>query len=271
MTEGLVTVEQAETLRKKREDARLRKQKQRTRQRTERARQKQEWMEKNDPLARWERNRVERANEYDVILQRREENLNDLAWLETYIALLKSEKEPNVEDVLNVAASALINIEEYGFEDHICCPTEWLQEFQWAYESSLRTRKNVEYYEFGVAGLRVPRDLWQDFVELAGGYIKRVMPNYTEDETARRIVAAMRQPIPIPQGSMRMCPQCKAFDTQTWMSDETWNEYEEKGIRYRCARCREAERKARAESTLGVIGKETIFDTFGRVKPGEQA
>lgn len=270
---GILTAEQVETLRKKREEARLRKQKQRAKQREKVSLEKQQGLEKNDPVKRWQRNRVERANEYAVILQRRAENLERLAWLQTYAELLKAGKDPNVEDVLNAAASALLNVEEFGFDDHLYCPTEWLQEFQWAYESALRTRKNIEYYEFGVAGLRVPRNLWIEFVELVGRYIKRVMPDWADDETARRIVAAMRQPIPMRKGAMRKCPSCQAFDTQTWMSDEMWNEYEAKGIRYRCSRCREAEQRSRAQATstiLGVTGKETIFDTFGRVKPGEQ-
>lgn len=265
------TLEQSEALRtqreKKREDARLRKQKERQRKREDAARKKQEWMEKNDPQARWQRNRVEREAEYQAILQRREENLDDLAWLQTYTALLQADKDVPLQDLLNVAACALLNVEQYGYEDHLYCPTEWLQEFTFAYESSLRTGKNVEYYEFGVGALRVPRDLWQAFVELASAFIKRVMPNYAGDETARRVVASMRQPIHYDKGAMRACSSCQA--PSTWMPDAIWNGYQEKGVRYLCHKCRDAERQSRAQAVstiLGVTSKETVFDGWGRLK-----
>jgi hypothetical protein len=268
MTDSVTPEQDATTL--KREQARLRKQKQRARQKEEAVRKRQQWDEANDPVKRWERNRVEREAEYQAILQRQQENLEDCTWLESYAALLKAGKEPDVEDVLNVAASALLNIEEYGFDDHLYCPTEWLQEFTFAYESALRTGKNVEYYEFGVSGLRVPRELWTEFVELAGAFIRRLMPDWESDETARRVVAAMKPPAPTyDKGAMRECPSCRVAANATWVSDAIWNEYEAKGIRYRCHQCRDAERQSRAQTTgtiLGTTCKDTIFDGWGRVK-----
>jgi hypothetical protein len=237
--------EELEGLRKKDSE---RKKQQRDRQRTERERQKVVAAEQNDPVKRWERNRLERAEEYAAILQRQQENLDDLAWLETYTALLKAGKEPGVEDVLNVAASALLNIEQYGHDDHLHCPVEWVQEFTFAHDAALRTGKNVEYYEFGVVGLRVPRDLWTAFVEQAGAYIRRVMAEWESDETARRVVAAMRPPTPTYRGAMRECPSCRIQANSTWIPDSIWNEYETKGIRYRCHQCRDAERRSRTEA-----------------------
>src|SRR5208282_5389062 len=118
------------------------------------------------------------------------------------------------------------------------------------YEQAVALGRNLEWYQFGVAGLRVPQNVWANFVELAGVYICRMMPNYEEDETARRVVAAMRPPAPTyDQGAMRTCSSCHAFETQQWMPDAMWDEYEAKGIKFRCHKCRDAEKKARAEST----------------------
>ena len=60
--------EQAEAIRKKREDARRRKQKQRERQRVERERQKQIQVERDNPINIWERHKKERPEEYAKIL-----------------------------------------------------------------------------------------------------------------------------------------------------------------------------------------------------------
>lgn len=261
-----MTAEELEAVRK---EQRERKQRSRDKQRAERERQKQIQVERDNPHAIWQRNRVERADEYAAILQRQSENQDDLAWLQVCISYLKAGKEPEVEDVLNVAASALLNIEQYGYDDHLYCPTEWLQEFTFARESALRTIKNVEYYEFGVAGLRAPRELWTQFVELAGTYIKGTMPDWEQDETARRIVGSMRQPAPTyERGAMRECPSCHARANASWVPDSIWDEYTEKGIQYRCHMCRDAERQSRAQATSTILGstsgKDTIFGGFGR-------
>jgi hypothetical protein len=257
-----MTPEELEAFRK---EQRERKQRSRDKSRAERERQKQIVTEQNDPLKRWERNRAENPKQYAEILQRRDDNLDDLAWLEADTALLRAGKDVSTEDLLNVAASALLNIEAYVYDDHLYCPTDWLQEFQFAYESNLTTHKNDEYYLFGVKHVRVPRDLWLEFCELAGAYVKRVMPDWEQDETARRVAAAMKPPVSqVDRGAMRECPSCHVLANSRWIPDSIWNEYEKKGC-YRCHKCRDAERKLR-QATIQPTTIETIFDSHGRVK-----
>src|SRR5215475_2030459 len=127
---GILSPEQLAAIKereKKREDARLRKQLQRKREKEARERKKQEWMEKNDPLARWQRNRSERRDEYNAILQRQKENGDDVAWLKTYTALLKAGRMTNAIDcelLLDIAACCWLSIQEHHYDDHFYMHTK---------------------------------------------------------------------------------------------------------------------------------------------------
>jgi hypothetical protein len=264
-----MSAEELEALRK---EQRERKQRSRDKIRAERERQKQIATEQNDPLKRWERNRAERPDEHQDALDRAEMNALNEREMRQSIANIRTGNAPFEEDditLLDLCEDVLNSINTYGFDDHLYCPTEWLDEFQMAYESSLVTGKNREYYVFGVVRCRIQRDLWLDFVEVAGAFIKTT-PDYASNDVAARVVGSMKQPTqPYDKGAMRECPSCRILANSAWISDATWNEYEAKGIPYRCHACRDAERKSRAEATSVVLSstsKETVFDGWGKVK-----
>jgi hypothetical protein len=231
-----------------RKEERERKQRSRDKQRAEREHQKQIAQEQNDPLKRWERNRAERPAEYQDALDRAELNALNEREMSEAIANIQAGREPFEENditLLDLAQDVLASVDTFGFDDHLYCPTEWLDEFQMAYESSLRTGKNREFYEFGVGLLRINRELWLEFVEAAGNYFKAAGESH---EVAVRVISMMRPPLPhVDRGAMRTCPLCNSLETSVWMSDAIWNEYAGKGIRYQCYRCREAEQKSRAQ------------------------
>ena len=233
---GILSLEQVMAIKereKKREDARLRKQRSRQKQREEAARKKQAWMEKNDPLARWQRNRTERPDEYNEILQRQKENLDDHAWLKTYTALVKSGRMKDAIDadlLLDRAACAWLNIEEHGFDDHFypCVKamdghfqpagfmsviTIDLEFFHAVYEVAMQRKAegnlkiaNIEWFEFGVPGVRVPKDLWEAFLQEAVPFIKRTLPNWKEDQFAAMLVGPEPAPPPIAYGGATCQP-----------------------------------------------------------------
>jgi hypothetical protein len=238
-----MTPEELEAFRK---EQRERKQRSRDKQRVERERQKQIAAEQNDPVKRWERNRTERPDEYQDALDRAEMNAFNERKIREAIANIRSGNAPFGENditLLDLCADVLASIDAYGFDDHLYCPTEWLDEFQMAYESSLVTGKNREYYAFGVARCRIQRDLWVEFVEVAGAFIRRTMPDWEQDEIARRVVG-LKQPTQPYKGAMRECPSCRVLANSVWISDAAWARYAEKGIVYRCSLCIGRDKKA---------------------------
>jgi hypothetical protein len=262
-----MTAEELEALRK---EQRERKQRSREKIRAERERQKQIATEQNDPVKRWERNRAERPDAYQDALDRAEMNAFNERKMREAIVNIRAGNAPFEENditLLDLCEDVLNSIDTFAFDDHLYCPTEWLDEFQMAYESSLVTGKNREYYEFGVGQCRISRDLWLEFVEVAGASIKTI-PDYASNDVAARMVGSMKQPTqPYDQGAMRECPSCRVLANSVWISDAIWNEYE-KGIPYRCHKCRDAERKSRTEVASAVLGSTAgaVYDKFGRVK-----
>lgn len=263
-----MSAEELEALRK---EQRERKQRSRDKIRAERERQKQIATEQNDPLKRWERNRAERPDEYQDALDRVEMNAFNERKMREAIASIRAGNAPFAENdvtLIDLCEDALASVDAFGFDDHLYCPTEWLEEFQMAHESSLVTGKNREYYEFGVVRCRIQRDLWLEFVEVAGAFMRRTMPDYASNNVAARVVGSMKQPIqPHDKGAMRECPSCHVLASQKWIPDSIWNEYEKKGIKYRCHQCRDTERKSVAQATSTILGstsKETVFDGWGR-------
>ena len=229
MTDGILSPEEVTAI-KKREDARLRKQKQRAKQKEEATRKKQERAEAIDPLARWQRNRTERAEEYAAILQRQKENLDDDAWLRTYTALLKAGRMTNAIDaelLLDIAACAWLNIQEHYYDDHFyMCTKEMAGHFQpvasvqfvevpvelfhTGYVVSQERKSegnlkiaNIEWFEFGVAAVRIPKDVWEAFLDEAAPFIRRTMPDLQDDEFAQFIVAQrLERPAPLVYGGV---------------------------------------------------------------------